>query len=164
MIFGRPGSGKSTFALGLHQRTGLPLYHLDRYFFTANWQEHNYQSFLNIQQKLVDQDKWIIDGNNTKSLAMRYGRAELCLYFNYPRWLCYWRILKRLFHKDKKMHDRAEGCHETMCWSLLSYTWTFEHRVKQQIKELRRLYPSITFIEIRNDTELKRIEKIPFSQ
>jgi len=30
MIFGRPGSGKSTFALALSQKTGLPLHHLDR--------------------------------------------------------------------------------------------------------------------------------------
>jgi adenylate kinase family enzyme len=42
-IFGRPGSGKSTFAHKLHLKTGLPLYHLDRYFFVANWVERDYQ-------------------------------------------------------------------------------------------------------------------------
>ncbi len=158
MIFGRPGSGKSTFSQKVHQRTGLSLYHLDKYFYTENWTERNYQQFLNIQQKLVDQDQWIIDGNNLKSLEMRYHRADLCLYFNYPRWLCYWRIFKRLFTKDRTIHDRAEGCRETIRWSLLSYIWTFEQRVAQQIKALRHTYPHVTFVKICDDKELQKIE------
>ena len=35
MIFGRPGSGKSTFAVELALKLNLPLYHLDKYFVTA---------------------------------------------------------------------------------------------------------------------------------
>lgn len=34
-IFGRPGSGKSTFALQLHKKLNLPLYHLDKYFYKS---------------------------------------------------------------------------------------------------------------------------------
>lgn len=55
-IFGRPGSGKSTFALKLHQQTGTSLYHLDKYFYTANLAERDYQEFLTIQEALVTQD------------------------------------------------------------------------------------------------------------
>ena len=63
MIFGRPGSGKSTFAHDLHKITGLPLHHLDKHFFTRNWVERDKQEFLDIQQSIVDTDSWIIDGN-----------------------------------------------------------------------------------------------------
>lgn len=110
MIFGRPGSGKSTFSLKLHKMFGLPLYHLDRFFYIENWTERNYQEFLDMQQRMVVNDRWIIDGNNSKSLEVRYERASLCLYFNYSRWLCYVRILKRLFIKDKALKDRAAKC------------------------------------------------------
>ena len=58
----------------------------------------------------MNQERWIIDGNSTKSLEMRYSKADLVLYFNYPRYLCYWRIFKRLFYKNKLIDDRAEGC------------------------------------------------------
>ena len=85
MIFGCPGSGKSTFALTLHQAAGIPLYHLDKYFYTTNWFERDYAEFLAIQQSLIDTKSWIIDGNCLKSLAMRYKKADLILYFNYPR-------------------------------------------------------------------------------
>ena len=107
MIFGRPGSGKSTFTNALHKTTGLPLHHLDKHFFTKNWIERDTQEFLKIQQSIVDTNSWIIDGNSIKSLEMRYRRADLVLYLNFPRWLCYIRVFKRIFDKSIEIDDRA---------------------------------------------------------
>lgn len=56
MIFGRPGSGKSTFSDALHKQTGLPLHHIDKYYFVENWVERDRQEFLDIQQSIVDTD------------------------------------------------------------------------------------------------------------
>ena len=39
MVIGRPGNSKSTYTRKLHQRPGMPLHHLDRHFFLANWVE-----------------------------------------------------------------------------------------------------------------------------
>lgn len=160
MMFGRPGSGKSTFAKELHNKTGIELYHLDRYFYVKNWVERNYQEFLQIQQNLVNQDSWIIDGNNVKSLEMRYARADVVLYFNYPKWLCLYRIFKRRFLKDQNIQDRAKGCSETIRWRFITYLWTFENRVHAQIKDLQQQYSGVRFAEIRNDDELKRVKEI----
>jgi len=160
-IFGRPGSGKSTFALRLHKKMCLPLYHLDRYFFVENWIARNYEEFLLAQHEIVDQDKWIIDGNSLKSLEVRYARAQISLYFNYSRWICLFRIIKRFFLKDPAIKDRAEGCKEKIRFSLLKYMWTFEYRLNNrltyQIIELKKLYPTVKFIEIRNDQDLKKV-------
>lgn len=153
MIFGRPGGGKSTFAHRLHQATGIPLYHLDKHFYKAAWKETEYNEFIAIQRKLVSGESWIIDGNNTKSLEMRYARANLVLYFNYPRSLCYWRIFKRLFMKNQ-MDDRAVGCKETISCSLLKYMWSFEQRVADPISQLKLKYPKVKFIEINSDEDL----------
>lgn len=155
MIFGRPGSGKSTFALKLNQALKLPLYHLDKYFFENNWLERNHDEFLAILQSLVNQDKWIIDGNCIKSLEMRYAKADLAIYFNYPKYICYWRILKRIYCKDKQIDDRAEDCNETVSFSLLKYMWNFESRVAKQLDYLKQKYPHCQFIEIKSDQDLK---------
>jgi adenylate kinase family enzyme len=154
MIFGRPGSGKSTFAQALHQTTGIPLYHLDKYFYTANWVERDYKEFLAIQQALVLEESWIIDGNCTRSLAMRYARANLAIYLNYPRYICYGRILKRLFTKNKAIDDRAPGCKETINFKLLRYMWTFHQRVEPSILHLQQQYPATKFVEMRSEKEL----------
>lgn len=161
VIFGRPGSGKSTFALKLHKKTGLPLYHLDKYFFVANWQERNYQEYLMKEKELIAQDRWIIDGNALQSLEGRFARADVVLYFNFPRYKCLWNIIKRLFKKDPCIQDRAQGCHEKLTWNLLWYMWTFEYRKNkqflQQLSEFKKRYPKVKFIEVRNEAEAERI-------
>jgi adenylate kinase family enzyme len=156
MIFGRPGSGKSTYALKLQQKLGLPLYHLDRYFFIDNWVERDEQEFLALQKELVDQDAWIIDGNCTASLEMRYQRAQLCLYFNYPKALCYFRIFKRRFKKDEAILDRPSGCKEKLRLKFLSYIWNFDKRAAVKIAYFQQKYPQVKFIEIKSDEDLQK--------
>ncbi len=157
MIFGLPGSGKSTFALKLSKRLHLPLYHLDKYFFVDNWVERDKEEFFRIQQGLVDQDKWIIDGNAIRSLEMRYKRADLVLYMCYPRWQCIIKVFKRLFTKDPTILDRAENCEERVSWKLLTYLWGFDKRVSSILKELHSLYPKTLFYKIKTRKELEKI-------
>lgn len=154
MIMGRPGSGKSTFSIQLQTMLNVPLFHLDKHFFEENWVQRNYQDFLNQQQHFVDKPEWIIDGNSTKSFELRYSRADICLYFNFPRYLCYYRSIKRLFHKHHAIDDRAPGCRETIRWSLLQYMWGFDKRVKPILSTLKSNYPNVKFIELRSDQEV----------
>ena len=105
----------------------------------------------------MNQEEWIIDGNSTKSFEMRYKRADVCLYFNFPRYLCYWRIFKRLLIKNPGINDRADNCYETVRWSLLKYMWGFENRVNPILNLLKQNYPNVRFIEINSDTALKKL-------
>jgi len=157
MIFGRPGGGKSTFAMQLGEKLNLPVIHLDKYFYKENWVLRDYNEFLSIQQKFVDLDQWIIDGNNSKSFKMRYKRAEVCFYFNYPKWLCYFRVMKRLLFNNPHIDDRANGCRETVRWSLLKYMWGFEQRVSESITLLKAKYPHVQYIEITSDSDLHQL-------
>lgn len=159
MIFGKPGSGKSTFALSLQDFLKIPLYHLDKIFFTSHWVERDYQEFLKIQESLVNKERWILDGNSIRSLETRYSRADWVIYFNYPTRLCYYRIFKRLLDKNPAIDDRAEGCCETVRLSLLSYVWSFEKRVSPQILSLKQRYPQTPFIEIKNNKDLEQLKK-----
>ncbi len=153
MIFGIPGSGKSTFALKVSRLLNLPLFHLDKYFFVTGWEERNYEEFLQIQKGLVDQDSWVIDGNATRSFEMRFSKADMVIYFRLNRMLCLWRIFKRLIHKHPELSDRAEGCTENISFRLIKYLWGFHERVKHTIEELRLKYPEAKFYELQNDEQ-----------
>jgi len=154
MIFGIPGSGKSTFSLKLSRLLNLPLFHLDSYFFVSGWEERNYEEFLQIQKGLVDQDFWVIDGNDTRSLEMRFSKADTVIYFHFNRFLCLWRIFKRRFYERSHPSDRAEGCTETIRFHLIKYLWGFPQRVKQSIEDLRLKYPKAKFYEFQNDKQV----------
>lgn len=153
MIFGIPGSGKSTFALKLARLLNLPLFHLDKYFFVSDWKERNYEEFLEIQKGFVDQDSWIIDGNATRSFEIRFSKADTVLYFRFNRALCLWRIFQRLIDKHPHISDRAEGCGEHIRLGLVKYLWGFPERVKKSIEELRLKYPEAKFYELHNDKQ-----------
>jgi adenylate kinase family enzyme len=161
MIFGRPGSGKSTFALKLAKKHGLPLFHLDKYFFESNWNARNYEDFLEDQYAIVAKKDWIVDGNSLQSLSLRYSEADICIYFNYPRLLCLWRLIKRTFYKDRDIDDRADGCKERVSWRLIKYMWSFEYRLNNrlamQLEMLEEFYPDVQFYTVRNDRELQAV-------
>jgi adenylate kinase family enzyme len=159
MIFGLPGSGKSTFAVHLAHRLKLPLHHLDKHFYIENWVERDKEQFLNIQQNLVNQDRWIIDGNAIRSLEMRYSRADLVLYFATSRPICFGRLIKRRFFKNKYIQDRAEGCGESLPSHLIKYMWTFDRRVQPILEQLQKSYPLTPFYKIRSMQDLEEVLK-----
>jgi adenylate kinase family enzyme len=158
MIFGRPGSGKSTFAVKLAQALNLPIYHLDKLFFTHNWIERDHEEFLHLQAALVNQNKWIIDGNSLRSLEVRYERADYVLCFMLPRWQCLWRIVKRRFgHKNPNIDDRAANCPEVLRFNLLQRTWTYDKRLEVRLSELGRLYSLNKVIFIQSDADKNKL-------
>lgn len=109
-LFGLPGSGKSTFASRLGKILNIPVHHLDRHYFLANWEIRDREEFLQVQQAMVAGECWIIEGNSIASLQMRFAKADLVIYFRFPRLICLWRVLKRTFWHDKSLLDTPEGC------------------------------------------------------
>lgn len=159
MIFGRSGSGKSSFAYKLSQKIGIALYHLDKYFFVSNWIERDTEEFMKIQNELVSLNQWIIDGNSTRSLETRWQKADLVLYFNFSIYTCLYRSMKRLFFKNKNIDDRAPSCPEKVSFKFFKYIITFSNRVDSKIVFLKNKYPNVKFIEINNDKDLKLLEQ-----
>lgn len=156
MIFGLPGSGKSTWSIRLSDLLEIPVYHLDKYFFVENWNKRNYDEFLRDQQELVSKEAWIIDGNCMRSLELRFARADTALYFRFSRLVCLWRIFKRLFHRDDRIADRAEGCSERVSWELVWYLLNYHRKYQRAIDELRQKYPHMQLHVFRNEKEVKK--------
>lgn len=155
-LFGLPGSGKSTFADRLGKILNIPVHHLDRHFFVENWKERDRQEFLSIQQTMVDQECWIIEGNSIASLEMRFARADVVIYFHFTRFVCLWRVFKRLFIHDKTILDIPDGCSKNVSWRLLKYLWGFNKEKKERIEELKKKYPDVDFYIFGNSKSLER--------
>jgi broad-specificity NMP kinase len=141
MIFGIPGSGKSTFALRLSHLLNLPLFHLDKYFFTSGWQERKYEEFLAIQKEIVEQDSWIIDGNATRSLEIRYKEADVVIYFRFNRLLCFYRVFKRLISK-KSISLNARAALFSIFVSIVALSAASHMGIRRLFRASRRSEPS----------------------
>lgn len=116
-IFGSPGSGKSTLTRRLSALTGIPAIHLDGYYFDPGWVAKPGDEYRKAMTNLVATD--------------RIDRADTLILLDCPRWLCLWRVVRRLiWHYGKVRPDQAPGCYERFDWDFLMYVWHFP--VKKQ--------------------------------
>lgn len=150
MIFGRPGSGKSTFAVQLSRDLNIPVYHIDKIFFEQAWIKRERSDFMALKQKWMDKESWIIDGNAMSILESRFSQADVALYFNFPWYICLYRIFKRLWQRDRKIDDRAPNSPERVTWDLIKYMLNFRAKYNTKIEELAQKFPNVIFREIRN--------------
>lgn len=97
VVTGVAGSGKSTFALALARKTGLPIIHLDHHFWKPGWVEPSEDEWRTVQQRVLAGDAWIADGNYSETLALRLRVADTLVVLDMPWWLCTRRALLRGF-------------------------------------------------------------------
>lgn len=88
MIIGSPGSGKSTFARKLREKSGLPLFHLDMMKHKPDRTEISSEDFDVKLKEIFNLHEWIIDGNYQRTLEVRMKEADLIILFDLPTEVC----------------------------------------------------------------------------
>jgi len=97
LILGPGASGKSTLAARLGELTDLPVIELDKVFWQPGLLPTPRDQWVELQQKLVDEDQWIIDGDlgpyDAVEARLRAADTIILLDFWFVR--CAWRALRR---------------------------------------------------------------------
>ncbi len=133
-IVGCCGSGKSTLAKSLGEKHNIPVHHLDQIFWLPDWQQRPVEDFQKRHNEIIKDESWIIDGNSSSTMMQRFERADILIVLNYPKYLTYWRLVKRIFkHFGKTRNDMADGCHERIdfpfCWYVLRFHKTTYRKI-----------------------------------
>lgn len=88
MIIGCPGSGKSTFARSLAEKTGLPLHYLDMMYWNPDRTTKPKEEFRAALRETVALPEWIIDGNYGSTLELRMESCDTVIFLDYPPEVC----------------------------------------------------------------------------
>ena len=125
LVVGNAGSGKSTAAKMIGEALGLPAYHMDRdVFWLPNWEERSKEDQVEQVKRIVAMDKWVFEGNNSRTFDIREARAEMLIWLDLPLLLRLWRVTKRAFlYSGQTRPDMAEGCNEQL--NMLPSFWHF---------------------------------------
>lgn len=84
VVIGSPGSGKSTFARKLRDKTNLPLYYLDMIWHKPDQTNISREDFDMKLKKVMKRSQWIIDGNYQRTLEIRLKKCDTIFLLDLP--------------------------------------------------------------------------------
>jgi adenylate kinase family enzyme len=142
-VIGAGGAGKTTFALALGRRLGLPVVHLDTFYYGPGWEPLALAEWELVQRRRVAEDRWVMDGNYAATLAIRLSAADTVVFLDLPPLLCAWRVIRRwLRGRTRQAADLAPGLRHKASWSFLTYVVTFRRRRRPLLLAQLRDRPS----------------------
>ncbi|RKN45392.1 adenylate kinase [Micromonospora endolithica] len=107
LVYAVYGAGKSTLAERLADRLGLPWYPVDDLLWQPGWVEVPVATQRSRIEAVCRRERWILDGAYHGWRDVPLGRADLVVGLDYPRWLSYWRLLRRT---ARRLRTREEIC------------------------------------------------------
>jgi len=123
VIVGCPGSGKTTLANELGPLLNIPVHTLDDIFWIKEGGIKQ-EDFIDQQAKMTDGDKWIIDGNFTKSKSFetRLQQAETIIFYNFHKRTIYFRLVKRYL---ENIGSKQTGYRKLLNLDLIKFIWNY---------------------------------------
>ena len=137
LIIGCPGSGKTTLAKALSEKTGLPLIHLDKIQWTGDWECIRGEDFDRILKEKMQMPQWIIDGNYNRTIPMRLRECDTVIYLDYPTHVSLCGALRRVISNFGKVRDDMGGnCRERFDPTFLWFILTFNAKNRRRYHKL----------------------------
>ena len=154
-IVGISGSGKSVFGRELAKKTGLPLFHMDQFFWKGKWEEVPEEEYLTSHQELLKNDRWIIEGFVDVKMDNRVKTADLVLYLDYSGILCAWRVFRRWLKYRKE--SRPELPEEALERFSFKFLWRIlTRKERENIEDALRGVDKSHVTRFRSPKELER--------
>lgn len=144
LIIGNAGSGKTTFAKALANKTQLPLVHLDKLYWRGTWEHTTREEFDAILQNELENNEWIIDGNFNRTIPHRLKYCDTVFYFDLPTITCLTGITTRILKSyGKTRNDMGGNCPEYFDKQKLSLYRNVITFNKQHRKDYQNLLLSV---------------------
>lgn len=155
-IIGTSGSGKSTFGRALANQLGYPFIELDTLFWQDDWQESSDEAFFEKITQQLAQPTWVLDGNYSRSTAIKWREVDTVIWLNYAFSIVFFRALKRALIRVTTK-EKLWGTNNSESWRKLfskdSIVWLSIKMYSKKRRSYRAImnhpdYAHITFIEL----------------
>ena len=121
-ILGPSNGGKSTLAAAIPRGRGLPAIHLDQLHHRPNtdWQPRPDDEFLALHNLAIAGSRWVMDGNYSRCLSQRLGRATGVILLEAPTMTSLLRYLRRSWF-DRTRHGALDGGSDRVTWAMIRH-------------------------------------------
>lgn len=114
LVYGVTGSGKTTFARKLSERTGIPWHSVDDLTWEPNWVVVPTDVQISHIKEICEGESWVLDTAYAKWIDVPLARAELILGLDYPRWFSLLRLVRRTLARVVDQKLICNGNRETL--------------------------------------------------
>ena len=149
LVLGCSGSGKSTFAVKLHEKTNLPLYHLDNIWWKADRTHITRDEFDSSLDELIRHERWIIDGDYNRTYEKRIAACDTIFFLDYGESVCMEGIISRIGENRPDM----PWTEDELDPELVELIKNYEKANKPRLMELFAKYPEKTVITFKSREE-----------
>lgn len=164
-VIGNAGGGKSTLCRQLSQTLGIPSYAIDQIQWEPGWTPAPYEKVKQQHDRILAQERWIIDGWGSFDLIeARFRAADTIIFVDLPLATHYWWTLKRQFAcLFAPREDGPEGCPMLpMTWTLLKMIWNIHRRRRPVLLKLINSFQAEKHIlHITSPRELRALNENP---
>lgn len=158
-IVGNSGSGKTSLAIELANKLGIPNFHLDGYFWQDGWKIISKEEQLKIVTKIIDNDSWIIEGNYHDTLDLRFLKCDTIVFLDVPLFKCLSRVLKRSFKfSGKSREELPVGCIDKF-WNLKLYQYLLFFNIRRKkliLQKIFNLNKDVNIVLLTSDKSIKK--------
>jgi len=169
-VVGTSGSGKTTLSKSLSCILGIEHIEIDSIFWGPNWSWPSDETFFSdLKQVLENRDSWILDGNYTRTIPIKWENVELVIWLDYSfiRTLIY--AVKRACMRSITKEELwvGTGNRESFRKSFFSRNsiilWTIKTHGKVRARYERMMndpvYSKIKFVRLRSPSKTRRYLK-----
>jgi adenylate kinase family enzyme len=104
-VFGTTGSGKSSLAEKLGERTGMRVIELDALFWGKNWQGAPVELFRHRVERETRDGEWIVVGNYDQVRDLVWRPADTLVWLDLPFPVVFWRLFWRTVRRTLTQED-----------------------------------------------------------
>lgn len=113
LVYGVTGSGKSTAAVAIGARTGLPVTLVDELTWLPGWVPVDAAVQREMVGEIVAGERWVLDTAYGAHLDLVLPRAQVVVGLDYPRWLSLARLVRRTVSRVITQEPMCNGNVET---------------------------------------------------
>jgi adenylate kinase family enzyme len=161
LVYGVTGSGKTTLAAAISERTGLAWHEVDTLTWEPDWVSVPVDEQRRRVESICARDEWVLDTAYSTWIDLTLARAQLIVALDYPRWLSLVRLTRRSVTRACDHHTICNGNTESfrqlfsgdsiIAWHFRSFT-----RKRERIRSWERNSPGPLVVRLRSPRATQR--------
>jgi adenylate kinase family enzyme len=158
-VVGTSSAGKSTLAIALAERLGVPCIELDALHWEPNWTEAPNEVMRERVRSVISAEAWVVDGNYSAVRDLVWARADTVVWLDLPLRTILARYVGRTIRRIRVREELWAGNREGLGMHLLgrqSLLWwilgTYRRR-RRQYPELLAANTHIIAVRLRSPRE-----------